>query len=138
MLRAAFSSMRRRPEKLADQLQNIWKQLPAVDQTALQNSLFSEGIIEITRDAIANGVTGWVNEEILMTQPWGFDIAAIRHPNLFLWHGLLDSNVPAAMAKAVAAKIPACRSTFIPEEGHLSILLNHGEEIVRQLIGSLL
>ena len=134
ILQTAFSSMRRRPEELGPQLKKLWQQMPAPDQRVLQDPDFSDGIVEITRDAIHSGVAGWANEEILMAQPWGFELSEIHCQNLFLWHGLQDRNVPAAMARAVAEQLPQCQATFLPEEGHLSILYNHGDEIIDRLI----
>jgi pimeloyl-ACP methyl ester carboxylesterase len=133
MLTAAFAPLRKDPDRLPEQLHKIWQQLPDPDQLALANADFSNGIIEVTRDAIANGVSGWVNEEVLMAQPWGFEIGDIRLPGIQLWHGVEDRNVPAAMAKAVAARVPDCEVHFLEEEAHLSILFNHGEEIIGKL-----
>ena len=134
LLQTVFSPMRRRPEELAPQLKKLWQQMPAPDQKVLQDPHFSDGIVELTRDAIRSGVAGWANEEILMAQPWGFELSEIQCKNLFLWHGLQDRNVPVAMARAVAGQLPQCQATFLPEEGHLSILYNHGDEIIDRLI----
>jgi pimeloyl-ACP methyl ester carboxylesterase len=133
LLQSAFSSLRNNPEKLAAQLKEIWQQMPEPDIKALQDPLFADGIVGVTKDAITNGVVGWANEEVLMTQPWHFNLHEIHCANIFLWHGALDRNVPEAMAKAVSGQIPHCRSTFLPDEGHLSILYNHGNKIIDQL-----
>ena len=108
--------------------------MPEPDQLALKDPRFSQGILEVTRDAIANGVTGWANEEVLMALPWQFNLQDIQKTPIFLWHGGKDRNVPVAMAKAAAAQIPGCRATFLDDEGHLSILFNHGKEIITELI----
>ena len=134
LLKVAFSSLRSDPQKLAGQLSKIWLQMPEPDQLALKDPRFSQGILEVTRDAIANGVTGWANEEVLMALPWQFNLQDIQKTPIFLWHGGKDRNVPVAMAKAAAAQIPGCRATFLDDEGHLSILFNHGKEIITELI----
>ncbi len=164
LLTVAFSSLRRHPEKLSSQLEKIWQQMPEPDRLALQSRPithsrqalqesqillgrqdtldrsvsqkrpFSDGILAVTLDAISGGVSGWVNEEVLVAQPWQFDLSDIHCPNVFLWHGCLDRNVPVAMGKAVADRITGCQAEFIEGEGHLSLLYNHGREIMDRLV----
>ena len=136
MLHAAFSSLRRHPERLSRQLEKIWQQMPDPDRQALKDPRFAEGILAVTQDAILNMVSGWMNEEVLMALPWGFSLQAVRAPNIFLWHGTLDRNVPFAMGKAVAERLPNCQAVFMEGEGHLSLLYNYGKEIVDRLIQS--
>jgi pimeloyl-ACP methyl ester carboxylesterase len=134
MLTAGFSAMRRHPDEIGLKLESVWRQMPEADQIVLQDKFFAEGITEITLDAIRQTVRGWVDEEILMSKPWQFNLTEIKAANLFLWHGGLDRNVPISMAKAVSERIPGCRASFFPEEGHLSLLYNHGEEIISTLV----
>lgn len=51
-----------------------------------------------------------------------------------LWQGERDGNVPAAHGRYLAGVIPNCRSTFYPDEAHLSLPLNHQREILSDLI----
>lgn len=107
---------------------------PAPDREALRDTRFADGILSVTRDAILNSVTGWVNEELLMASPWGFDLQEISCPDIYLWHGEMDKNVPVAMGKAVAERLSGCHSFFLEGEGHLSLLYNHGSEIIDTLV----
>ncbi|MCX6067192.1 MAG: alpha/beta hydrolase, partial [Chloroflexi bacterium] len=137
MLWLVFSTLRRQPERLARQLKTIWQQMPEPDRQVLeQDQHFADGILAITRDALTSGVSGWVQEEILMTQPWQFEMNDVRVPHVQLWHGGLDRNVPVTMGRAVAGQIPNCRATFLDNEGHISLLYHHGREIVERLIQS--
>ncbi len=136
MLSFAFASLRRQPQRLERQMRSIWAQMPEPDRLALADPAFSAWIIRLTQDAISLSVNGWVHEEILMTQPWTFDLNAITCPNIFLWHGEQDRNVPLAMGKTVAARLPNCRSTFLPSEGHISLMLKHGAQIVAKLVAA--
>lgn len=133
LLRTAFSPLRRHPERLENQLQKIWQQMPEPDRLVLQDQRFAGGILQVTQDAILNGVSGWANEEVLMASPWGFDLSEVRCPNIMLWHGELDRNVPLAMGKAVAERLPVCRARFVAQEGHISLLYHHGREIIEEL-----
>lgn len=134
MLSAAFSTMQRHPEKLSAQIRTIWQQMPDPDRKALQDPAFADGILAVTRDAVRHTVDGWVNEEILMALPWHFDLRDICCPNVYLWHGGMDRNVPIAMGRAVAKRLPGCQASFLEEEGHLSLLYNHGSEIIETLV----
>jgi len=134
MLLVAFSNLRRNPERFASQLHRIWGQMPAPDQKALGDTRFADGILAVSRDAILNSVRGWVNEELLMAAPWGFELQEIDCPDIYLWHGGMDKNVPIAMAKAVARQLPNCHASFLEEEGHLSLLYNHGNKIIDTLV----
>jgi pimeloyl-ACP methyl ester carboxylesterase len=136
MLSFAFASLRRQPQRLERQMRSIWAQMPEPDRLALADPTFSAWIIRLTQDAISLSVNGWVHEEILMAQPWTFDLHAITCPNIYLWHGEQDRNVPLAMGKTVAARLPNCRSIFLPSEGHISLMLNHGAQIVAKLVAA--
>ena len=50
-----------------------------------------------------------------------------------LWHGEADTNTPLAMARYMQKALPKCRATFIPGEGHVSMMHNHGLEIFAAL-----
>ncbi len=134
MLGVAFSSLRRDPGRLEKQLKKIWQQMPAPDRQVLKDRRYSDGILAVTRDALMSSVAGWVNEEVLMALPWGFELGSVLCPNIFLWHGSLDRNVPLAMGKAVAARLAGCRPFFLENEGHLSLLYNHGSQIMDVLV----
>lgn len=134
----AFTNLRMHPNDLARQLEKIWKQMPEPDQKILfRDSKFKEGILKITRDAIQAGVSGWANEEILMAQPWQFRPQDVNCPNVFLWHGEQDRNVPAAMARKLAEQIPGCQAHFFEHEAHISLLYNQGSEIMNTLIAAM-
>ena len=133
-LSLAFNQMRRHADRLPQQLQTLWQKLPAVDQKVLQDETYKKGIIDITLDAIQNTAKGWVEEEVLVTLPWQINLNEIRCRNIYLWHGGQDRNVPLKMAQATAAQLPACKTYWKPEEGHLSLLYHHGGEIVSTLL----
>ena len=136
LLSAVFSKMRRHPENVGSDLEKVWLQMPDVDQKVIQDPIFSNGITEVSKDAIQRTVRGWVDEEILMTQPWQFNLTEIKARNLFLWHGELDRNVPISMAKAMAERISACKAKFFSAEGHLSVIYNHGSAIISELVAA--
>jgi pimeloyl-ACP methyl ester carboxylesterase len=68
----------------------------------------------------------------LIAKPWGFDLATVQVPVL-LWHGERDRNVPVMSGRYLATVIPHCRAIFYPDDAHLSVPLNHQEEILGAL-----
>lgn len=69
--------------------------------------------VELTRQ----GVSGWVDEAILLTQPLEFRLEDISTP-FQIRHGKDDKNVPVAHARHVAEELPNCRLTLGPGSGH--------------------
>jgi pimeloyl-ACP methyl ester carboxylesterase len=134
LLQAAFSPMQRRPEKLEAQMTKIWQQLPEPDRQVLEDDRFTQGILAVTRDAVCERTTGWVNEELLMASAWGFALEQVACPNICLWHGEQDRNVPPAMGRAIAIRLKGCTSAFLAGEGHLSLLYHHGQAIIDSLV----
>jgi len=90
-----------------------------------------------TRETFRQGVKGAVYEGGLYGRNWGFRLEDIQFQPLYLWHGELDKNVPVSMARAVACKLANCKATYYSNDGHISVPLNHKEEIVSTLFSSL-
>jgi pimeloyl-ACP methyl ester carboxylesterase len=68
-------------------------------------------------EAVRQGVEGMALDMALIAGDWGFDVAEIADP-VDLWHGLEDSFTPPSMGRYLEAKLPNCRSRFLPGEGH--------------------
>jgi pimeloyl-ACP methyl ester carboxylesterase len=86
-------------------------------------------------EAFRQGARGLTYDTLLGEgRPWGFKLEDIAFPSVYLWHGEFDQDVPIAMGRAVARQLPHCQATFYPGEGHLSVLVNHREEIVTALM----
>lgn len=102
-----------------------------------RNSLLVPGVCELWAASLAEsfrqGARGMSYDSLLVAGPhWGFDLADITLPRLFLWHGEFDEDVPVAMGRTVAENLRGCTASFYPE-GHLSVIVNHREEIVTAL-----
>jgi pimeloyl-ACP methyl ester carboxylesterase len=134
MIRAAFSGMRGHPERLRAEMEKTWKNLPAVDQQVVADEHFANWMLRETLDGISVTTAGFAHEEILMASSWPMKLHEIHCPNLFLWHGCLDRNVPLAMGQAVARQLNGCRAVFIEGEGHISLIYHHGKAIIAALV----
>jgi pimeloyl-ACP methyl ester carboxylesterase len=70
------------------------------------------------RAGLGRGVDGWVDDDIALTKPWGFDVADISVPVL-LTYGRLDTLVPAAHGDWLAAHIPHAMTRVNEGTGHM-------------------
>jgi pimeloyl-ACP methyl ester carboxylesterase len=75
-------------------------------------------IRESTFEWAVNGVGGWVDDDLAMLQPWGFDVADISVPVL-VRYGLTDVFVPPAHGEWLAANVAGCIVKVSDAAGHM-------------------
>jgi pimeloyl-ACP methyl ester carboxylesterase len=68
--------------------------------------------------AIAHGIDGWVDDDLAVTKPWGFDVASCRVP-IVLSYGRQDQLVPAAHGDWLAEHVPGATAWVDDETGHM-------------------
>jgi pimeloyl-ACP methyl ester carboxylesterase len=81
---------------------------------------------ESTLEQAVNGVGGWVDDDLELLHPWGFDLAAISVPVL-IRYGMTDVLVPPAHGEWLAANVPGCIVKVDEVAGHLGA--NPAEQI---------
>ena len=113
-------------------LKQALKQMPEVDQCVVHSLGSNETISAVLSEPFKHGVVGAAQEFKLIVRPWGFSLADIKCP-VTIWQGGLDKQVPLAHAKLYTALIPNAKFNFFNQDGHLSVLVNHGEEILRSV-----
>ena len=91
-----------------------------------------EAFIVSGMESMRQGTRGVAWDTHLYARPWDFRLEEIRFP-VYLFHGDADLNVPVEVARKIAATIPGCQATFYPGEGHISVLVNHQDEIFYRL-----
>ncbi len=69
-------------------------------------------------NALAQGVDGWVDDDICFSRPWGFEVGSIAVP-VYLTYGREDTLVPAAHGDWLAARIPGVRVVVNDAAGHM-------------------
>jgi pimeloyl-ACP methyl ester carboxylesterase len=72
---------------------------------------------DLLQNALAQGVDGWVDDDIAFTKPWGFDLATIHVP-VYLTYGRADTLVPAAHGDWLTTHIPGAVAV-VSDAGHL-------------------
>ena len=123
----AFSAFifRYYPERMLSILSG---KVAAPDKIALKNNELIKALSASFREAFRQSLRWPATDVVLYSRPWGFPLREIDS-TVYLWHGLKDRIVPPEMGRYLAQVIPHCRSSFYPDEGHFSIILNRILEI---------
>lgn len=79
-------------------------------------------------EATAGGVGGLVDDHLVTSRSWGFELSAVRG-DVHVWHGMHDTLVPVEHALQLAAALPSCRVALDPDQGHF---------FFRQRVGAIL
>jgi pimeloyl-ACP methyl ester carboxylesterase len=90
---------------------------PKIDKDAFLSDEQIRAYRESFLEGVRISITGAVQDPYLYMSPWGFSLEDISK-EVYLYHGLLDNNVPVAIARYVEEKIPTCKATHYPESGH--------------------
>lgn len=102
--------------------------LPEADRAVLTNKEFAAVSYESIVESGRNGVFGWVDDDLCLVRPWGFDPACITVP-LQIWYGTADVLVPPAHGKWLADHISTA-TVRVSEGGHIG---NPDEDLVEAL-----
>lgn len=104
-----------------------------------KKALTVPGVAEIMSASLAEsvkqGTSGAAFDGTLIgSRNWGFRLEDITLSNLYLWHGERDTQIPVTAVRALAQKLTTCKTTYYPDEGHISLIVNHGNDITSALI----
>jgi pimeloyl-ACP methyl ester carboxylesterase len=93
--------------------------LSPADRAVLEDPRVQQRLRATTRESFANGVSGWVDDDLAFTMPWGFDVSELEVP-VEIRYGATDVLVPAAHGAWLAAHVPHAIVMVDNEGGHLS------------------
>jgi pimeloyl-ACP methyl ester carboxylesterase len=108
-------------------------ELPEVDRQMLEQPDIRAFLIETFQEAVRQGATGWIDDDLRQVRPWPFRLEEIGAVDVRIHHGEADVLVPAHHAKHLAEGMPGSRLQLYPDEGHLSFD-KHLKEIVHTLL----
>jgi pimeloyl-ACP methyl ester carboxylesterase len=114
------------PQRVAE----LFNDLPAEDRAVLERPEVREILTATTIEAFRQGTRGAVHDIGLEAQPWEVDLAAITSA-VEIWHGRKDTLVSSAQGEILAREISTADTHFVPEEGHISLLIGHFASILR-------
>jgi pimeloyl-ACP methyl ester carboxylesterase len=89
------------------------------DRAVLEDPRVQQRLRASTRESFANGVSGWVDDDLAFTVPWGFDVLELEVP-VEIRYGATDVLVPAAHGEWLSAHIPHATVMVDDTGGHLS------------------
>lgn len=122
-------TLRSRPERFLGQME---ARISEADQSFLSRSENRELFLASSRESFRSGARGVARDATLYAEPWGFDLGEIG-TEVQLWHGEDDRVVLPSVGRFVADSIANCKATFWPEEGHLSWVDQHLDDVVSAL-----
>ena len=106
--------------------------LAPVDAAALSGEL-GAFILESTKLGLEPGADGWWDDGVADIGDWGFGLSQIRTPVL-LMHGRQDRFVPFSHGEWLAGAIPGVEARLFDEDGHISLPVNHLDEVYDWLL----
>jgi pimeloyl-ACP methyl ester carboxylesterase len=107
---------------------------PEVDRRCIEHDeKFRSRFLDSIRESFKTGSRGAAWDARLLGSPWQFELGEVQCQNLTLWHGGLDINSPIDMARKAANQLKGARLEVFEEEGHVSLIANHMDEILNRL-----
>jgi len=102
----------------------------AVDAEVFQTSKVHNAIFSVKGSA-----KGQQLDTKLILSPWDFDLKKIQIP-VYIWQGGRDHNASPAMGRYLNREISKSTMNFLPEEGHISLIVNNIEHILKKIADS--
>lgn len=93
--------------------------LPEADRVILARQDVAQIIRDTTEEQYANGVWGWVDDDLAFTTPWGFDPSTVKVPTA-IWWGAEDVLVPPQHGEWLAKTVPDAVVRQMTGAGHQS------------------
>ncbi|HVB19517.1 MAG TPA: alpha/beta fold hydrolase [Acidimicrobiales bacterium] len=104
--------------------------LSNVDKDALADERVRREFARAIGYAFARGDGGYFDDDHAFMNPWGFSVTDAAAP-VEIWFGDDDLMVPASHGRWLAANLPGARERFFASEGHVSLIVNHLDELAR-------
>jgi pimeloyl-ACP methyl ester carboxylesterase len=93
--------------------------LSEADRAVLAQEVVKQRMRMSFREAMTQGIGGWVDDDLEFVRPWGFDLAEIRVP-VQVRYGASDVLVPAAHGAWLGAHVPGATVIVDEASGHMS------------------
>jgi pimeloyl-ACP methyl ester carboxylesterase len=107
--------------------------LSEVDKVALVEHEARVVLASSSAHAFAQGYFGFYDDDRAFFRPWGFDPTKIEVP-VFVWFGDHDLMVPSSHGQWLVEHVPTAIKVHKPNEGHVSLLTNHEDELEGSLL----
>lgn len=128
LTREAADTLARMANDPSKALSDDWE-LDGSDRALLARKDLQTIFHEMVREAFRNGVWGWVDDDLALISPWGFDVTEIGVP-VTVRYGEKDVLVPATHGAWLAANVPHATVVINSDAGHLTA----PEDRLKQLV----
>ena len=116
-------------EELAEALGGL---VPEIDVLALNEQGLAAIWAGSMRRCFTNGWDGWIDDDMVFCNHWGFEPSEITVP-VAVWQGDLDLMVPFAHGEWLLRHIPTATARLEPGHGHLSLIADRRQAIIDDL-----
>lgn len=121
--------VRRYPERF---LAHMLARTSPADREVLADVCYRKLMLDSTIEALRQGGFCVAHELTLLARPWDIPLEAIHIP-VAIWQGLADNIVPPAMARYLSGALANSELHCLPNEGHLSLIVRHGDRVFAEL-----
>lgn len=104
------------------------------DRRCMADEKIAEGMVDAFRESLKLGSKGMTHEGMLLGGNWGFELESLYGKRICSWQGDLDRNCPVSITQEVVRRVSTVELRTVSQEGHLSLLVNRCEDILRHLI----
>lgn len=123
--------------KPAKKIRQFQKYLPKPDRSLMINyPEYGWAFIDGSIESYKQGIDAVVQEWKLYVSDWQMDLHSIHFP-ISLWYGSEDKMAPLYRGHYYDKELPSSDLKMVEAEGHFSLIRNHLEEILSELIFNL-
>lgn len=108
-------------------------ELPAKDKEAFSHPETGTWFREMIREGARPGARGPAWDWTLSARPWGFCLQDVTF-RIHIFQGEADTLNPIAFGRYLAGVLPNNIAEFYPDDGHISLIYNHYEEMLSAVI----
>ena len=94
--------------------------LPKADRVMVSDYGIRSKLVDTFAEALRKGVDGWIDDNLAVVGPWGFELSRTSVPVL-LWHGAQDVLAPVGHSRVLARAIPKAQLQLV-RGAHLSAI----------------
>jgi pimeloyl-ACP methyl ester carboxylesterase len=120
---------RRRASMLKDPLaafRSVMETAPERDRLVMTNPVWQSELDRIVREALRQGVEGWLDEVVAGRQRWDEIVPEAVTADVTWWHAEDDRNVSFSAARRFVSRLPRARLRLLAS-GHLEAYHRHAE-----------
>ena len=100
---------------------------PETDKVIMDDPHWQTMFARFAREAMRQGVEGWVDESMLILLPWeDIDVSRVA-ASVTWWHGDSDHNVPLSAVRRLVDQLPNGRLIVWTDAGHLTQYVREAE-----------